>query len=785
MGAENNPGERVRLKTLHGYDIVHTEPERALDTLTRITAILLDVPISLVSLVTADEQWFKARHGLEVESTPRDISFCTHVVAQDDELVVPDATKDARFADNPLVTGEPHIRFYAGVPLRTPTGQVLGTLCAIDRRPRLPDPDSLQLLRELAAQVMDQLEFRRQRLEIERERNFLRALLDAMSEGVVVQHASGEIAQCNPAAERLLGLTEEQMMGRTSIDPRWRSVHPDGTPFPGQDHPSMVTLRTGEPLSEVPMGVHKPNGEQVWIRINSQPLFMGPEASPTAVITTFRDVTSEERARRSNERDRQLLRNVLERLPSMHILLYDDDLGIPRVFGDAPEATLDLRERFGGEHVLAVETAAQEALTGLATTLLLECADRTLEVSFLSVSERGYLGACVVLDVTERLQLQRQVALQQRLVTTGTLAAGVGHELNNPLTFITANLEYAIEELRDIDGGSPSPRLSELADILRESLGGTQRMRRIVHDLRAFARPETELGTLRIEHTIEMSLNMAMHELRQVATVVRDYHSVPPVLGDEARLSQVLVNLLVNAAQAFETRDPALNTVTIATRQGPDGGAAILIRDNGPGIPPEVRERIFDPFFTTKPPGVGTGLGLSISHRLISGMGGRMEVKSTVGLGTTFTVLLPGGEASDETGEVQPVQQLTQGRVLVIDDEVEVAHSFQRLLRRRFEVVTTQDPRYALRLLEGGATFHAILCDIVMPHLDGLQLLAQLERSRPELVERVLFITGGTHDGSLRQLIAGTNVPVLDKPVAAADLREAVQTVVDRHYPAE
>ena len=133
--------EDSRLLALRSYVVLDTEPEPAFDALARIAARVLGVPIALVSLVDADRQWFKARYGLDVRETSRDISFCGHVVANDERLVVPDAQVDSRFVDNPLVVGEPRVRFYAGVPLRAPQGEVLGTLCAIDHAPRQPSDE--------------------------------------------------------------------------------------------------------------------------------------------------------------------------------------------------------------------------------------------------------------------------------------------------------------------------------------------------------------------------------------------------------------------------------------------------------------------------------------------------------------------------------------------------------------------------------------------------------------------------------------------------------------------
>ncbi len=299
MIAPELPGdENERIAALRSYNVLDTKPEATFDAITRLVALLVEVDTALVSLVDVDRQWFKSRYGLSVSETPRDISFCGHVVAESAPLIVRDALDDPRFCDNPLVVDGPRIRFYAGMPLQTADGFVLGTLCAIDGRPKELAPRQLEALAILADQVVELLEVQRERHRIAIERasaleaeRRLRALFDAMAEGVVVQDSQAAILEANPAAERILGLTLDEMTGRTSLDPRWRAVHEDGSPFPGDTHPAVVTLRTGQPLSNVVMGVHKRDGSLAWISINARPLQDG-DAKPHGAVTTFHDITA-------------------------------------------------------------------------------------------------------------------------------------------------------------------------------------------------------------------------------------------------------------------------------------------------------------------------------------------------------------------------------------------------------------------------------------------------------------------------------------------------------------
>ena len=206
--------EAERLRALESYRVMDTPPESSFDDLTTLVARILDVPIALVSLVDADRQWFKSRYGLDAPETPRDISFCGHVVAEQELLVVPDAFEDNRFHDNPLVTGDPRVRFYAGVPLRTPDGHILGTLCAIDHEARQVSEDQLDTLSILGRQVADQLELRRQlRLTKDYEQR-LRTLFETAVDAIITIDAAGVIEDLNAAVKRLLGYEPSELVGQ-------------------------------------------------------------------------------------------------------------------------------------------------------------------------------------------------------------------------------------------------------------------------------------------------------------------------------------------------------------------------------------------------------------------------------------------------------------------------------------------------------------------------------------------------------------------------------------------
>jgi PAS domain S-box-containing protein len=265
-------------------------------------------------------------------------------------------------------------------------------------------------------------------------------------------------------------------------------------------------------------------------------------------------------------------------------------------------------------------------------------------------------------DLTENNRLRAQLVMADRLASVGRLAAAVGHEINNPLAYVMANLDLALERLTEIGApvsmgpqaapnpGSPAAplnddRLVDVVEMLREAREGADRVRHIVRDLKVFSRGETEeRGRVDPRRVLDSCVNIARAEIRPRARLVKRYEDTPPVVANEARLGQVLLNLLVNAAHAIPEGDPNANEITVATRGDAHGHVVIEVADTGAGIPDDVKKHIFEPFFTTKAGGLGTGLGLSIAQSVVSALGGEITFESQLGHGSTFRVILPAAD---------------------------------------------------------------------------------------------------------------------------------------------
>ena len=243
----------------------------------------------------------------------------------------------------------------------------------------------------------------------------------------------------------------------------------------------------------------------------------------------------------------------------------------------------------------------------------------------------------------EQRRLREQLMVAERMATVGTLAASVAHEINNPLSAVVANLELA---LRRLDSVGNRPELEELVSELRDAHEAAHLVRQIVRDVKVFSRGGDERpGPVDVRQVLDSTARMAWSEIRHRARLQKQYDDVPPVWATDARLGQVFLNLIVNAAQAIDAGRAESNRIRLCTRTDPQGRALVEIADTGAGIPAEHLHRVFTPFFSTKPAGSGTGLGLSISSRIVKELGGEIRVESRVGLGTTVTVALPSATA--------------------------------------------------------------------------------------------------------------------------------------------
>jgi PAS domain S-box-containing protein len=389
-------------------------------------------------------------------------------------------------------------------------------------------------------------------------------------------------------------------------------------------------------------------------------------------------------------------------------------------------------------------------------------------------------------DVTERERDENARRVAERLTSLGLLAAGVAHEINNPLAYVHANLALA---RRELDAGACNAG-SAMREAIAAAIDGTERVRVIVRELRALGRGELQpIEAVDLTELIVGTLALVRQQVERRARLVVEIATIPRVRGERTRLGQVLLNLLLNAVDAIDEGAPDRNRVEVVASfdAATDAGLVVLeVRDSGCGIVAEDLGRIFDPFFTTKPTGQGTGLGLPICHRIVSELGGRISVDSNPGRGTTFRVAL---RVFDEPRDgARPASTLEasvaspavgRGRVLVIDDEPRLRSVLAGLLGEHHDVESADGGRAALELLRRDDRFDVILCDLGMAGISGRQLYDTLSVESPALADRMIFMTGGTLDPQTAGPLTRDGRHVLEKPFEPEEMLAAVRTQLE------
>jgi len=375
-------------------------------------------------------------------------------------------------------------------------------------------------------------------------------------------------------------------------------------------------------------------------------------------------------------------------------------------------------------------------------------------------------------DMSERRQLIARMMEMDRMITAGTLAAGVGHEINNPLAYVLGNLEFTLAALRE----HGDPALAELDEALEAAREGALRIRQVTRELRSLARAEAPaLVPVDLRAAIESAVSMVAHELRHRATLVLDLQPTPPVLGDEARLGQLLINLLINAAHAVEESGTQPAEIRVRTAFEASAGRVIVeVADTGTGIDEAVRDHLFDPFVTTKPRSQGTGLGLAICRQIVDAHRGEITFETTRGRGTTFRVVLPASNAPIPSVAPEPVPAVVRGRILIIDDDALLVRAFARVLRKEHDVVGVTSGREALEHIATATAFDVILCDLMMPELSGMDVFRRVEQTDPAAARRFLFMTGGAFSPHAQEFVQEHHERTIEKPIRADALRRLV-----------
>jgi len=644
--------ETIRLRTLEQYNVLDTPPSEAFDNITRLATRVFEVPIAMINFIDREHQWCLSSHGLSLEKTARETSFCARAIEQKDVMVVPDAREDDRFADNPLVTGEPHIRFYAGAPLTAPNGSRLGTICLIGDEPRSFSEKKRETLTDLAGVVMDELTLRHYASGLDASREAHRAtseqqqrILESITDAFVALDEDWTLTYVNAQAETLLERPREELLGQYVWDEFPEAV---GSTFQEKYETAVAENRTVEFLEYYPP-------LDRWLEVKAFPFEGG-------LSVYFDDVTDRVEAQKNFRRKRDLTKAILDTsVAALVIVDAEGDISFANerageILGGAPETLhgMDydapgLLATPEGDALPPEEWPFQRVLTEdepiSDERYVFERSDGSTR--YLSVNaaplhnSNGEIRQVVfsIGDITEQVRYEQELKTAKEEAERANelkaaFFANVTHDLRTPLSSIIGSAELlaqkAPEDLQaSIDRIDRSGRrllgtINSVLDLSKLETGAVE------PDSEPIDLVDEVLGTAEIFHPQAKEQDITLDTEVTTETL--------PVELDPTMLHRITDNLVTNA---LKFTDPG-GTVTLRTRVL-DEAAVLEVEDTGVGIDADFLPHLFESFAREDDTSgkEGSGLGLSITKRLTELMGGTIDVESKKGVGTTFTVRFP------------------------------------------------------------------------------------------------------------------------------------------------
>jgi signal transduction histidine kinase/CheY-like chemotaxis protein len=653
--------------------------------------------------------------------------------------------------------------------LSVPVGRPLDAIVGFGfRSPDRVHGAHLPLLRQIARLLHDQLDF----ALLEAHASRLRVMIESLPMGALLLNRDGAVEEVNAAAVRLVGCPARQLVGRSI---RELVVAPDGGLLGWRidraNGPAPALLQTANGARPVDVQLAGPT--------DREGLF-----GPLFVVDRVEGAARAELAALEEQH-----RALIDNLPVM-VFAYDAGMrcqyvsaACERILGYTPA---ELYAFNGDWSRLSVDDPPAD--TDIPGDVERDFRQRRKDGKEITVRYRvrriaDKSGRVVRtegfgIDVTAERETQRRLLLADRLAALGMLVAGIGHEINNPAAYVMLGAQQIGRHLLRAQQRPElgvTPLVEAVLPILDDVLTGIERISTIVSELKLFARsPATEKGPLDLNAMLRSAASLVQGELRPRARLTLELGKLPPVPGDWSHLSQVMLNLLVNAAQAIPAGNAAEHEVRVQSRFV-DREVRVVVRDSGAGMDEETQRRIFTPFFTTKPVGSGSGLGLAISYDIARRLGGRITVASEPGRGSTFTVAVP--YVSPRNAELDLGEEESAGSVLIVDDEMPLAAAVARELSRRMLVQEAHSGGDALVAL-AQARFDAVLCDVRMPDLSGIEVYTRTRARDAVQAARFVFMTGAGAAAGEAEFLREAGRPLLEKPFAMADLWRTVGAIV-------
>ncbi len=633
------------------------------------------------------------------------------------------------------------------------------------------------------------------------------SLIHKIQVAVVVHKADTSVITCNPKAQELLGLTEDQLLGKTAIDPDWKFLNSEGETLPPIDYPVKKVLATRQPLRDMTAGIIRPlNSDLAWVLVNADPVF-NDKGFITRVIVTFTDITERRRAeemlRESEARYRELYISNPNPMWVYDLETYNflsvNEAAISH-YGYSREEFLsmtikDIRPKEDIPRLVQNVEAVGEGLdeAGIWCHIKKDGSQIDVEItSHVLIFDHRRAEMVLVHDVTERkrienerMKLHLQTAQSQKMESIGRLAGGIAHDFNNMLGVIIGQSELAMHVLNPC-----SPVYANLKDIRKSA----KRSAALTGQLLAFARKQAvNPKVLDLNRTIDSILQM----LRRLIGEDIQLDWIPgedlwPIKMDPAQIDQVLTNLCVNARDAIEevgtisirTQNISLNEADCRQKSMFTAGDYVMlaVSDDGCGLDKNAKNTIFEPFYTTKEVGKGTGLGLSTVYGIIKQNKGIINVRSEPGQGTIFELYLRRVKEAIADKEKPIANAFQEGTetVLIVEDESSVlAMSAAMLKKFGYNVLEASSPNQAIAIAQQfNNPIHLLLTDVVMPEMNGKELERQIREINPLI--KVLYMSGYTADVVMPHGITENNIEFLQKPFSIHTLSEKVRKVLDQ-----
>lgn len=613
---------------------------------------------------------------------------------------------------------------------------------------------------------------------------------EAANIGVMVTVADGALrnAYANPAAEALFGrgpgkLLEEDPIALLTPTERGRL-----------ERMTAEFLATGAFPSTLETTVTRPNGTDVSLEVGLGAITVDGHFGVVAFIA---DVTPGREALELLRRSEERFRSVVETIPEA-IFITDGTLldyanpAFRALFeldsGDAP-APLNMLDLLHADDASRIAAQVGALLHGPAAHLECRLTSRSgreviLELSAIGVEVNEkpkilWLGH----DVTERKRLESKLLQADRLGVLGTLAAGMAHSINNPLSYTLLNLEHVARRMRDI--GTEHDYYSEARVRLAEAHDGADRIAKVVRQMRALSRSRaSEPRPVDLRAVLESVLGMIGNEIRYRGQLVTRYDAARRVWASEGELEQAFLGLLLYVARSLPETASGGRIIRLTLGTGDAGESVVAVSDDGLSLNENERARLFDPFVS----GDAAGLGLAMCQAIFTALEGRLDVESPPGGGTTFRVKLPPSridvveprkpKAVRSTLPLGPVP--ARARVLVIDDDPGVGSTLRAMLETHHEVRSVEQAREGLRILLGPDEFDVVFCDLIMPGVSGVDLYCALELNRPDRAERLVFMTGGVFTPEAERFLASVPNPRVEKPFSLARVEQLLAQAVEK-----